>query len=246
MRHAGSRKRKPAQAANHERWLVSYADFITLLFAFFVVMFASSQADKGKAKLVSQAVEQAFTQGARPGSGAVTRTAAASPAKAAFRDTAADLSPSLALLRTQLSREIQAGEVKVDLGERGLVVSLSEAGFFHPGDDRINPAMYSALEKVSASLLALPNPIRLEGHTDSVPIHNSRFRSNWDLSTARALAVLTLLEEKYSVSRGRLSASGYADTAPADSNETEAGRAHNRRVDLVILSGSGMAGRRGI
>ncbi len=221
-----SRRRKGSEGANRERWMVSYADFVTLLFGFFVVMFASSEANTDKAKRVSEAVKDALSGGI--GSHG--------------RMPEADLTSSMQLLQTQLAPEIQNGAVKMSLQQRGLVVTLSDAGFFRPGDDVIQPDSYPALEKLARALRKVSNPVRLEGHTDSLPIHTPRFRSNWDLSTARALAVLTLLEETHGIPRTRLSAAGYADTVPLDSNGTEAGKARNRRVDLVILSGTGMAG----
>lgn len=211
-----ARRPGTAGAANHERWMISYADFVTLLFAFFVVMFASSGVDKERARIVSTAVQAAFAGG-----------------------DSNDLTPSLRLLEGQLSTEIHAGKIRLNLERRGLIVTLSDSAFFQPGDDRIEPGTHETFQKLSLALRKLPNSVRLEGHTDSLPIHNPRFRSNWDLSTARALSVLDLLED---IGRGRLSAAGYADTVPVDSNETETGRARNRRVDLVILSPSGMAG----
>jgi chemotaxis protein MotB len=224
------RRRKIVEAVNRERWVISYADFVTLLFAFFVVLFASSEANTDKAKRVSEAVENALSGGVNSHTHARAE---------------ADLTSSLRLLENQLEPEIRAGMVRMSLQQRGLVVTLSDAGFFKPGDDTIEPRSYPAFEKLARALRKLPNPIRLEGHTDSAPIHTARFRSNWDLSTARSLAVLTLLEETYAIGRGRLSAAGYADTVPVEPNETESGKAHNRRVDLVILSGSGMAGQPG-
>ncbi len=231
------RKRKPVDHVNHERWLISYADFITLLFAFFVVMFAASVTNKEKARSVSAAVEQALSGGM---SARDTRSHPKNE-KSAPAGGVSDLSSSLQVLRKQLAAEITSGKMKLSLQERGLVVTLSEDGFFEQGKDIIQPATYAAFQKVAAAIQKLPNAVRLEGHTDSVPIHNSRFRNNWDLSTSRALAILSLLEETYSIDRTRLSAAGYADTVPLESNETEPGRAHNRRVDLVILSTSASA-----
>lgn len=219
------RRRAVPHGINHERWMISYADFVTLLFGFFVVMFASSTANTDKAKRVSEAVENAL-----------------SGRSSSHMKPEHDLTSSLRLLENQLAPEIHAGNVKMSLQQRGLVVTLSDAGFFKPGDDTIEPSSYPAFEKLAAALRKLPNPVRLEGHTDATPIHSPRFRSNWDLSTARALAVLTLLEETHGIARARLSAAGYADTVPVESNATESGKARNRRVDLVVLSGSGMAG----
>ena len=254
MRRSGKHPRHE----NHERWLVSYADFITLLFAFFVVMFASSHADKGKAQQVSESVRKALEDdrlsavlanilgGARglrergnammhgPG-GIEKKTVPEKPP-----GTYLDLTPSLQLLSRELQKEIEAGKMQVELTPRGLVVSMREAAFFPSGEDTISPETYPTIEKVAKVILQLPNPVRLEGHTDSVPIHNSRFRSNWELSAARGIAMLNLLEQRFKVPRARLAVAGYAENAPVDTNETEEGRAHNRRVDIVVLTSAAM------
>lgn len=244
-----SRRKKHAAHENHERWLVSYADFITLLFAFFVVMFASSQADKGKAKQVSESVRQAIEEGHvatvvagmlagvtghKPAAAAVAKPAGASP------ERAVDLASSEKALSAELSAEVRAGKIQITMEPRGLVVSLREAAFFASGDDAVDPGTYGSVDKVASAILKIPNPVRLEGHTDAVPIHNSRFRSNWELSAARGIAVLELFACRFAVPRNRMAIVGYADTMPTSSNETQAGRAHNRRVDVVILSRDGM------
>jgi chemotaxis protein MotB len=250
-----ARKRKPEQHANHDRWLVSYADFITLLFAFFVVMFASAEADRGKAARVSESVRKALDDGQvtsmlsgilggakddkgkgnamMMGPGGAQRMPTESPA------TPANLASSLDALRSALKTEIEKGQLKITLEHRGLVVSLREASFFASGNDVVYPGTYSSIEKIAQAILQLPNLVRVEGHTDSVPIHNSRFRSNWELSAARGIATLELLTSRFGVPPGRLAVAGYADTVPLESNDTEEGRAHNRRVDVVILSNSG-------
>jgi chemotaxis protein MotB len=242
---------------NHERWLVSYADFITLMFAFFVVMFASSQADRSKAKRVSESVTRALEDGAGPkrkaavleiqvgpatGQGREKSAAGASMYQAGARvptatsAQAAELLPSLEYLNTQLKNEIASGKMYISLEARGLVVSLRQATFFPSGEDTIDPATYSSLQKVATAICQLPNPVRLEGHTDAIPIHTTRFRSNWDLSAARAIAVLDLLTTRFNVPVQRLAIAGYAETIPIASNDTEEGRARNRRVDIVILN----------
>ena len=151
----------------------------------------------------------------------------------------ANLTGSLDALRSALKTEIEKGQLQISLEHRGLVVSLREASFFASGDDVVYPGTYSSIEKIAEAIRQLPNLVRLEGHTDSVPIHNSRFRSNWELSAARGIATLELLTSRFGVPQGRLAVAGYADTVPLESNDTEEGRAHNRRVDVVILSGSG-------
>ena len=236
-------RRAPAVHENHDRWLVSYADFITLMFAFFVVMFASSQADRAKVKRVATSVTEALENGAshasangnRSDSGGGLRNLKPDPPPAA-PEAGAELLPSLNYLNAQLRNEIASGKMRVSLEGRGLVVSLQQATFFPSGEDAIDPATYSSLEKVATAIRQLPNPVRLEGHTDAMPIHTARFRSNWDLSAARAIAVLDLLNNRFQVPLARLAVAGYAETIPIASNETEQGRSRNRRVDIVILS----------
>jgi len=241
---------------NHDRWLVSYADFITLMFAFFVVMFASSQADKSKVKRVSESVTKALEEGPTSGITDKVNEMLGGTAHEKSKDTPgappsvkmelpkaggnsqllAELLPSLEYLNAELKKEIESGKMRVTLEPRGLVVSLQQATFFPSGEDTIDPATYSSLEKVATAISKLPNPVRLEGHTDSVPIHTARFRSNWELSAARAIAALELLNGRFNVPRERVAIAGYAETVPVAANDSEQGRAHNRRVDIVILS----------
>jgi chemotaxis protein MotB len=251
-----ARKRKPEQHANHDRWLVSYADFITLLFAFFVVMFASAEADRGKAARVSESVRKALDDGqvASVLSGILGGTGdnkgkgnammmGPGGTQGLFKEsppaTPPNLAGSLDALRSALKTEIEKGQLQITLEHRGLVVSLREASFFASGNDIVYPGAYSSIEKIARAIRQLPNPVRLEGHTDSVPIHNSRFRSNWELSAARGIATLELLTSRFGVPPGRMAVAGYAETVPLESNDTEEGRARNRRVDVVILSESG-------
>jgi len=253
-----ARKRAHGEHENHERWLISYADFITLLFAFFVVMFASSQTDKHKAQEVSDSVAKALQQGAdkpvvreilggtvddkgkgnammRGPGGAqkqIVKTEVVPPSKV----TVTDLLPSMKYLTQALSREIKDGKVDVHLESRGLIVSLRQAAFFPSGGDEIASQTHDSMAKIASVIKSLPNGVRLEGHTDSIPIHNERFRSNWELSAARAISLLELFSSQYEIPRERFAIAGYADTIPVDSNETPEGRAHNRRVDIAILN----------
>ena len=252
-----SRRKVQRGHENHERWLVSYADFITLMFAFFVVMFASSQADRSKVKRVSESVAKALEDGptsrmrqvvaemlgAKPDPKAqqppaplkgLVQIEVHKPPDAAVM--AGELLPSLAYLQAELKKEIESGKMQINLQPRGLVVSLQQATFFPSGEDSLDPATYSSLEKVAVAMRKLPNPVRLEGHTDAIPIHTTRFRSNWELSAARAIAVLDLLTGRFEIPRERVAIAGYADTAPVAANDSEAGRARNRRVDIVILN----------
>jgi chemotaxis protein MotB len=239
------------ESEKHERWLVSYADFITLLFAFFVVLYASSQSDRHKVMKAAESVRRAFDgppkvsrilggtvddlgQGNNmmhgPG-GSKTETAKPAPA---------ELSPTNDLLQESLAEDIRAGRITIHSETRGLVVSLQEAAYFVSGDDQVSPAGIPVLRKIAATLEKIPNPIRLEGHTDSVPIHNSRFHSNWELSAARSIAMLQALSTQFSIDSSRMAVVGYADAFPVEANDTAEGRAKNRRVDIVILNKAGM------
>ena len=252
------RKRILPAHESHERWLISYADFITLLFALFVVMFASSQSDKTKAKQVSESVKEALNKGGirsvvheilggavddtgkgngqMKGPGGSQKLAAPKDESSSVKASVNELMPSMQYLNQALSQEIKDGKVEVRLESRGLVVSLRQSAFFPSGGDELAPATFGSLAKIAKTLRGLQNPIRLEGHTDSIPIHNDHFRSNWELSAARSIAMLEYFCTHYSLPRNRFAIAGYADTSPVDSNETPEGRGHNRRVDLVILN----------
>ena len=244
-------RKRPVEHENHERWLVSYADFITLLFAFFVVMFATNQSDKNRAKLVSDSVRDALEHGQISSrlsnmmgkgkhDGKTSDHSQAIPPEILGKDThPADLTKSLANLQKGLAAELQTGKVQMKLEGRGLVIDLREAAFFASGDDSLSAESYPILAKIAAEIQGMPNQVRLEGYTDSVPIHNAHFRNNWELSAARAIAMLEALADRYQVSRPRLAIAGYGENAPADTNETEEGRAHNRRVAVVLLTQEG-------
>jgi len=220
-------------------------------------MFATSQTDKAKATQVSNAVTEALENGGiramvhevlggtvdekgqgnamMHGPGGVERVKPANPKPVPVPEVA-ELLPSMKYLSGELQNEIKAGKIELRLEPRGLIVSLKEAAFFPSGGDTVDPTSFASLQKVSAVLSGLPNPVRLEGHTDSVPIHTARFRNNWELSAARSIAMLNVLTDRFQLSPERFSVAGYADTAPVASNDTNEGRARNRRVDIVILN----------
>jgi chemotaxis protein MotB len=249
-------KKEPPQPENHERWLVSYADFITLLFAFFVVMFASSQTDKGRAKQISEAVEKALDNGKSVGvppavakilGGTVDDKGqgnammkgpggAQHSSKETAPDEVVELLPSMQRLTKEMEDEVKTGKLEMRLEARGLVVSLKQSAFFPSGQDALNTANLPTLKKVADVIRVLPNSIQLEGHTDAIPIHNTRFKSNWELSCARAIAVMEVLCDTFELKRDRFSVVGRADTSPLDTNDTPEGRARNRRVDVIILN----------
>ncbi|HLQ77926.1 MAG TPA: flagellar motor protein MotB [Terriglobia bacterium] len=254
-----ARKKKHAEHVNHERWLVSYADFITLLFAFFVVMFAASNSDHKKAGQVAQAVQGAFhdlalfepsgkviplyDEGGVPS----TTTSIVGNMRSGFTATevvpaggrgeaskAATIPEVKAQIEKALKEQLENKSVSVKQDERGLTISLSEAGFFAAGSAVMQPKGADVLQQIVANLMPLPNPVRVEGHTDNTPIHTAQFPSNWELSTARATHVLQFLIES-KIPPERMSAVGYGEYRPVASNNDVEGRATNRRVDVVIL-----------
>jgi len=244
------KKMKHPEHINHERWLVSYADFITLLFAFFVVLFASSQSDKQKQLKLSEAMQSAFTPLGTFDAHSKTPPLTDINAATIANTTPAALTPPLpatsnetleetkARLTKLLAEQVAAGRIPpggmtMRITPDGLVISLHEAGFFPSGSAEVRPASIPMLYLLATTLPA--GPLRVEGHTDNVPIHTIQFASNWELSTARATAITRLLLEHGPVNPANLAAAGYAEFHPIASNATEDGRTQNRRVDIILL-----------
>jgi chemotaxis protein MotB len=246
------RRRKPAHHSSPERWLVSYADFITLLFAFFVVMYSAAQVDKRKVGQLATAIQVAFQQlGAFPTTGNPATLNPTEPGLFSNPPPAGAIPASqgngdLVSLRKDLeqalAQEISRGEVAVRGGPEGLVISLRELGFFDSGSATLKATSQPAFSRMAELLAKNQYNVRIEGHTDNVPIHNSQFSSNWELSTARATELLLLLIEKYGLPPESLSVAGYGEYHPVAGNGTEVGRAANRRVDVVILRKAPPAG----
>lgn len=157
-------------------------------------------------------------------------------AEKASQQTAVELQPSLDALEKDLKADIDSGRIRISMQQRGLVVSLAEAAFFPSGHDEMAASAADTIERIATSLRGLPNHLRMEGHTDSRPIHGGRFRSNWELSAARAIAVRDLFESRGNIPPARMSVAGYGETAPVAANDTDEGRARNRRVDVVVLN----------
>jgi chemotaxis protein MotB len=206
--------------STHDRWLVSYADFITLMFAFFAVMYASSTVDARKLASMIESMQQVFA-------GQGTSTA---------RGSVPDLRTLQQLLQEEFSADLQSGRIVLERDGRGLVVSIMESGSFGTGSAELPPDGQALLARIGSRLAAMPNAIRVEGHTDDVPIQTARFGSNWELSTARATRVVQALSREGGVDPTRLSAAGYAEFHPRVPNDSPGNRARNRRVDLVILN----------
>jgi chemotaxis protein MotB len=262
------RKPKQEEDASRERWLVSYADFITLLFAFFTTLYAISTIDAQKmGKMVvsmrasfdnvlfGPAMKSSIAQSSGGMESSASREIEKSinrrvltekgGKKGAAANTKREIlngEKAMSRLKNGIEALVAAGSmqgmVRAHLEPRGLVISLGEAGLFDTGSDEIKMQGKTLLDTVAKGLASVGNYIRVEGHTDNVPISNFRFPSNWELSTARATAMVSYLISNSDFDPELLSAAGYGEYRPAESNDTEEGRAHNRRVDIVVLNPS--------
>lgn len=238
-------RRREEAHVNHERWVLSYADFVTLMFALFVAMYAMSMKDHKSAQMLSASIRKAMESGGLMSTVQELMQASDQPdkkltGKQNVHPSQADpsLTTAFSRLQKQLQRELQAGAIKLNLEGRGLVITLREKPFFPSGGDGIDEKTYGTIEQVAKVINQLPNKVRLEGHTDSVPIRNSRFNNNWELSAARSIALLQLFQNNFGVAPQKFAVAGYADNVPVASNDNEDGRAQNRRVEIVILSQS--------
>jgi len=211
---------------SRDRWLVSYADLVTLLLALFIVLYAA--ADQRRAVKVVSAIAAQFNEAPTESAPQQTESLGVLPGSDSIVGTQASFDRAIAGNKDLRDR------TRISLTERGLVVSLTEAGFFAPGDQTIRPDAFSLLDAVADVLNESNVQIRVEGHTDSLPISTSRYPSNWELSSARATTVLSYLVKR-AVPPARLSVAGFAGERPIADNGTPEGRAMNRRVDLVIL-----------
>jgi len=256
-------KKEPEKHVNHERWLVSYADFITLLFAVFVVLYAMGQSDKKKVEEVMQSIQASFgmtNAGATPpkinviASQQITVIPSLRPevkitpmerphsGQGKTRADEKDFRQIKAAIEAYLVKQGAQQKVSLEITRRGLIVSLKEVGFFASGQADIKPDAYELINTIAEVVTQYNNPLRLEGHTDNIPISTAQFPSNWELSTARATHSLKYLLKNFDIETGKISATGYAEFRPVADNATQEGRAKNRRVDLVMLSGEAERG----
>jgi len=257
-----ARKKKHEKEPNLERWLVSYADFITLLFAVFVTLYAMSQTDKQKVDQLIQSLRESFgyaksasasqkvnmlgttdlrsipaiqpeilVPGPRPSSkhGDSRGTGRTHAEEKDFREIKTAIEAYLLKNKAQ-------DKVTMEITGRGLIISLKEAGFFDSGSAVVKQSSYPLLTKIVESLIKYNNPLRIEGHTDNVPINSHTFPSNWELSTARATNIVHYLIDYYHFPPNKISAAGYGEYRPIAGNDSEEGRGKNRRVDIVMQS----------
>lgn len=243
-REIATHENKSRSRSKSPTWVVTLADLSMLLFSFFVLMQSFSATDAGRYRAMADSMSSAFKDAsgglleiAEKGTGATIQqaqtttveTSATAVAKRAYEN-----------LNTALRREVADGRVQVKLQDTTAVVSFNDTSYFQPGSERIAPEMIPVLERVSNVLLASPNTkVIVMGHTDNVQINTERFRSNWELSSARAAAVVTELLRLAPIPATRIIAQGMADTRPLASNATPEGRAQNRRVEVQIVGEDG-------
>jgi chemotaxis protein MotB len=246
-----AKKKYEEEHENHERWLVSYADFITLLFAFFVVLYSISRVDNKRMVQVAQSIKFAMHfkgsggigelpifEGPPSEGGCVTNLGTERKNTNATADIQAVES-----LRKRLDKKLRhfidtrkeiSGSVVVVAEGRRLTVRLSASHFFDPARAAIRPEMIPILDVIATELGDLHRRVRIEGHTDVGPVGSGRFRDNWDLSASRAASVASYVARAGEIEPTLLSAAGYSETRPLTSNATPAGREANRRVEMVL------------
>jgi chemotaxis protein MotB len=201
------------QGGQRERWLISYTDFVTILLILFIAIAAQGM---HSAQVSPPPQSKPKSTGAKPESKLEDSRRALAGADQKLRQEGLDS----------------------HLEKRGLVISLPQAVLFPSGEDHITPAAFPIVGQIAEVLNSVPNKVALVGHADSIPIHNKRFQSNWELSAARSVSLLQVLSTRYGISESRLSVQSYGSYNPKDSNDTEAGRAENRRVEILLLDES--------
>jgi chemotaxis protein MotB len=253
-------KKKHPEHVNLERWLVSYADFITLLFAFFVVMYAISQADIAKFKKVSASLKAAFSAAGPVGMIDLGGNSGGSTARpfetedvpggrvhnlpAGKTNTAADPDPQLQEVRELLEETISLELGVTDLSDkmqmlfdsRGLVVRLAAKDFFDPGGDEVRPDLRPMIDRIGRVIARTRRLVRIEGHTDPSEGRTEAYASGWELSAARAAWVAKYWLKRFDIAPRRLGIAGFAHHRPLSESGDEWGRATNRRVEIIILN----------
>lgn len=242
-------KKHAEEHENLERWLVSYADFITLLFAFFVVMYAISSVNEGKYRVLSDSLVTAFKSASVVDGGAVMVVPTRSPGST-IKQVVVKEDPKLVEARQQqrdkmrnvakdifsvLAPLVQQGKVRVLETSRGVTIEINDSILFYPGQAQLEQTSVRAMRAVGEVLAPTDFPVTIEGHTDNIPIRTPQFPSNWELSAVRATTVLRLFVDA-GVAPEHLTAIGYGETRPVENNESVEGRARNRRVSILIDS----------
>ncbi|MBA3024665.1 MAG: flagellar motor protein MotD [Gammaproteobacteria bacterium] len=241
-----ARRAKRQGPDNHDRWMVSYADFITLLFAFFVVMYGISSVNEGKYKVFSGSMTQAFGKQAGTGDAGTGLSEEEMYFKALIERRNARLAEKYikqqermkrlsAALNSKLASFVNKGAMSVTQTDRGVTLDINASMLFQQGDATLQAEAVTTLTDVAKILAEEAMPVEVEGYTDNLPIATAQFPSNWELSSARASSVVRLFIEQ-GLTADHLKAIGHADNDPVASNDTIEGRARNRRVTVTVLA----------
>jgi chemotaxis protein MotB len=243
------RRHKRIEHDNHERWMISYADFMTLLFAFFVVMYGISSVNEGKYKVFSIAVNDAFgtkSTGQQEGDGAIHLTEQEIYFKSLVdrrnarlaeqqRKLSERMQSLMKTLNTSMEVFVKQGQMRLSQTNRGVTLDINASTLFNPAEAVLHPEAMKYLSDIARILADGDQAIEVEGYTDNLPIKTPQFPSNWELSSARASSVVRLFIEQ-GVAPKRLTAVGSADNLPIESNDTPEGRMRNRRVTVTVLT----------
>lgn len=211
------------------RWVISYADFITMLLALFMVLYAASSMGASKVKDVNKSLEKVFVTQSQNAPEKLADEEALNPSDKEI------LPPELIMKELKANSELDDSVIFFK-EKRGIVIRLNDNMLFDLGSAIIKPEAKAELDKVARTLSTFENPVVIEGHTDSSPIRTEKYPSNWELSTARATNIISYLTQRYEFTAGRFSAVGYGEFMPVASNDSQEGKAKNRRVDIIILS----------
>ncbi|UCH81571.1 MAG: OmpA family protein [Nitrospiraceae bacterium] len=214
---------------NVERWMVSYADFVTLLFCFFTAMYAISTVDTNKLEEFASSMKAAFNEGEK-----ITEFSVIDDVQVIL-PTSAETESSIRQMLSAIIKESD-GSLDVKRDSRGIVIAVADKMLYTSGSADLKEGAVSFLDLIVQALIEFPNPVRIEGHTDNIPIHTKEFPSNWELSASRAINVAKYFVEKHNIDPVRITSIGYAEHKPVASNDSPEGRAKNRRVDIVLLS----------
>ena len=244
-----AKKHKHEEHENHERWLVSYADFITLLFAFFVVLYSVSRVDNKKMAQASASIQWALNYTGTGGVGAMpifdgppSEGGCAVNLGNSPRRPPSNTAVATQSLQRRIERRLKrilldrghSTAVTVTVEGKRLAVRLAAIHFFDPALHALRPEALPILDSIAEEVVALGRPLRVEGHTDDAPVNSSRFRNNWELSSARAATVVAYLEAAHHVPAASLTAAGMGSSRPIGKNDTAEAREANRRVEIVV------------
>ncbi len=232
------KRRTEDEREDLQRWLITYADLITLLLAFFIMMYTFSKQDAQKHQEVAERLKAIFMGGSsvvKEGGATASKVVDVSPGPAApaGREIETELENQIAAMASAFD---EGHKISVFRDERGIVIRIMDRAFFDEGKAELKETAKSALRKIAPILEKSNNHVNIEGHTDDVPINTAEFRSNWELSTRRATEVVRHLIEKYGFQPSRISASGYAEYRPVAANDTQQNRALNRRIEIILLN----------